>query len=281
MTISRRRPSLTDSILTRLLAEAEVKKTAKNIGNISKHKEAIKKKLQGGEPEADVKKTPKNIGNISKHKDAIKQKLSGADPTDAVAAVDASTGEEAKKVPKNMGKMAQHRAAIHAYLKQKQQEVGMDKDPDPTKPYDDVEAMEPEPVKTSDQAITGEVSDTDELVDDAEEKEEEVEAAQEAKARSRIMSIDRTKINKELKVMCVQSSTSIPINTIKEILKKYKLKLVDDDGHDADIKLIGVDGNTDIELAYENGKVIDNSAMVLYWHQIERTDQFEFHCYLS
>ena len=76
-------------------------------------------------------------------------------------------------------------------------------------------------------------------------EEEEVEAVK----TTRLLSIDKRKVNDELKELCAIPSTAIPLSKIKEVLAKYKLKLAD-----AEIKFVGRAGYKDINIANDKGK---------------------------
>ena len=228
------------------------------------------------EADSIVAKTPKNIGRIAKHKNAVKKRLKGEEPTEE------TTSEETPSNPlsKSLGKIAKHRHAIRGRLKQDKPEE------DTTGQEPEVDPLEDAPVDEepeTDEDITGqdELDAVDDEVDKQLDKEEEIETEEDNRAKSRLMSIDKVKINKALKEITLEPAPAIPINKIKEILQKYELKMVDDTGRETTPKLIGVDGNTDVELAYNDGRVIANSALVMYWHQLDRSEAFEFHFYLS
>lgn len=229
---------------------------------------------------------PKNVGRTSKFKSGIKKRLQGGSeaPVDATPAPETETAPEGKQTPKNIGNGRKHRAAISTHLRSKFKPAAEEEAPG-GKMFDDIEIPE-----ESDEEITGQddsaavdaaVEDQLEKDEGQLEKEEDVEIDTPVANQSRLLTIDRTKINKQLKELSLEPAPHVPINKIKEVLAKFDLKLINDDGRDFDGKLVGVDGNTDIELAYKNGKRVGNSAMVLFWHQIERTDMYEFHAYLS
>jgi hypothetical protein len=106
---------------------------------------------------------------------------------------------------------------------------------------------------------------------EAPEEEPEVEAVK----TTRLLSIDKRKVNDELKELCAIPSTAIPLSKIKEVLGKYKLQLAD-----VEIKFVGRAGNKDFDIANDKGTKIGNSQLIIYWNRDSDTS-FTVNGYLS
>jgi hypothetical protein len=92
---------------------------------------------------------------------------------------------------------------------------------------------------------------------------------------TRVLTIDKRRINLELKALDTGMVTAIPIKSVKQILRSYKLELVD-----TEYKFLGRSGNADLELRTAKGTPVSNSALVIYWH-IKNDGVFELNIYLS
>lgn len=129
--------------------------------------------------------------------------------------------------------------------------------------------------------ITEELDDTIEqtepdLNDDSEPNIESPIEQEEIPQQStcRIYTFDRKIINEQLKLLSQSTYKSLPINTIRELLKTYNIEF------ENDVKLLGFDGNVDISLTVDECS-ISNSDLILYWSRNEKDQSFNFNAYLS
>ena len=227
-------------------------------------------------------------GNSRKHKAAINK-----EETPAVA-----EAEPTKGLP--FGKSRKHKKALG-----KSQELPPENEPAPeteVDPNSEVATIVDEPLDAP--AAQTPETEADEVDPEAEAADAEVEAEDAATAEedatakiedeveeqevkeeehdtARVMSIDRRHLNRDLAELCATETDVFPINSIREILSRCNLKIVDDEGNDIEVVLTGADGNTDLQLAYNNGQRISNSALVLYWHRIDNKFMYDINAYLS
>jgi hypothetical protein len=81
----------------------------------------------------------------------------------------------------------------------------------------------------------------------------------------RILTIDKSKCNRELKELSDQTDhQAIPIKRVKDIIAKYNVVLVDEN-----YKFLGRSGNADLELKTTKGIPVSNSALVIYWNRVD------------
>lgn len=138
--------------------------------------------------------------------------------------------------------------------------------------------------------IFEELGSSSDTIEPAQEEPEVIEEPKEEsepvinnteKQFSRLLGIDRIKINKELKALCELPVRALPITSTKALLQRFGIKIVDDQGNDVDIKLNGDDGNTDFPLATLDNKSIKNSVITIYWHKNETEDNYNANIYLG
>jgi hypothetical protein len=74
----------------------------------------------------------------------------------------------------------------------------------------------------------------------------------------------------------------IPINDMSDILNKYGLVLIDDDGAEFEGILTGKEGNTSIDLmdSFNNNKKI-NHSLIISWYKMEKSGKFEVVAYVA
>ena len=87
------------------------------------------------------------------------------------------------------------------------------------------------------------------------------------------------KINKELSIYNKDMFDKIPLQPIFDILKKYKMTPLQEDGTKWDGFLLGRTATVRFELGYD-GKVIKNFMLNLYWYKHD-TNRYEINVYLS
>jgi hypothetical protein len=232
----------------------------KPYGNSRKHRAAINKEEA---PAAAASEPSKGLpfGKSRKHKQAITK----AAPAEAEAPVEEIPEEEYEDDPLATATDMEEAPDADAGAEEEAPE-------DPA-----AEAELEAEAGAEDEAAAAEEEAADAIADEVEEQE----VKQDEHDHARVMSIDVRKINKTLAVLCAKQVDSFPINSIREILALYNLKMVDEDGNDLQVALIGADGNTDIELAYTNGQRISNSALILYWHRIDNQLMYDVNAYLS
>jgi len=109
---------------------------------------------------------------------------------------------------------------------------------------------------------------------DEPEATEEVVEEPETKT-TRLLSIDKRKVNEELKELCSVPASAIPLSKIKEILANYKLKI-----SDAEVKFVGRASNKDLAIVNDKGIAIGNSQLIIYWNRDSETS-FTVNAYLS
>ncbi len=86
-------------------------------------------------------------------------------------------------------------------------------------------------------------------------------------------------INKELNIFNTKLQDEIPLQPIFDILKKYELTPLQEDGTEWSGFLLGTDSNTTIELGYSE-KIINNFVLHLSWYKYH-TGRYEINTYLS
>lgn len=81
---------------------------------------------------------------------------------------------------------------------------------------------------------------------------------------TRLLGIDKKKINSELKVISdTPKQTTIPLSKIKEVFTKWGIQTVFDG-----VKFSGKHGNKDFNLV-KGGKLLKNAQLVIYWNKAE------------
>lgn len=127
-----------------------------------------------------------------------------------------------------------------------------------------------------DQSITG--NDPDDAVEDEIEKQEDAETES---AETRLLGIDKRKMNKIFGEMSANPVDALPVKAVCDILNKYGLKMVDEDGDATFEKLTGVDGNIDFDLVeIATNKHINNSMGIIQWHKNDDAT-YNFNYYLG
>ena len=87
-------------------------------------------------------------------------------------------------------------------------------------------------------------------------------------------------INDEIRHASRGILDNIPISNISDILERWGLMLVQEDGTKWSGFLCGVDGAATIDIATEHGEIIKNSMLYIQWHKYD-TGRYDIVCYLS
>jgi hypothetical protein len=72
----------------------------------------------------------------------------------------------------------------------------------------------------------------------------------------------------------------IPMQQIMDSFKTVGVSVIQEDGTEWSGMFTGREGRANIELAF-NGKVVENAALALTWHKMEKSGKFEVVGYIS